>query len=331
MNNAEADAASIVNDLDVGQNSNIKSEDIAQFCHWMKKNTRRIVVYITLVLTYWLVCFLFIYYEAYPSVYPGSKTAATINKGGLALWIFQYGFCYFGLLVTLPFGFYFAIYGIGFVYKKFGLGVAIPFGIVWFGVCMFLATWQMWLEFVFTPIWTNNVLNSACQGWDMSIMLAGISSTNLEQSLPFLGVATVTIANGSYAMQLEQSSVNHNIIYFYTLNTTNAEPPFSNVTYNTYNLTYTVENVTAHYTTTPNLAISSRGMSLVDPSIPFVGSGPPSANLVLKNGTHVLNTATTLSSDCTQLKACAMYDAAGDFEVALGLVMIQQSQYAQNC
>lgn len=330
MSKADAEAASIVNDLDIDVDVNVKSEDVAKFYDWIKKNHKRIAIHIAVVFIYWTICLLFIIFDSYQSSHPGTKIASNINQGGLAFPIFRIIFCNFGVLATLIPGFYFVGWGTKLVYQRFGIWVAIPFSIVWLGVCAFFATWQAWLSFLVTPIWTDNFLNTACQGWNMSIMLAP-DSLNLEQSLPFLGIATITLVNGTYALQLEQNAANHNFMYFYTLNTTNAEPPISNITYNTYNMTYTVNNVTAHYTTTPNFAIPSRGMQLVDPSIPFISSGPPSANLILKNGSRVLDTVTTLYSDCTQLKVCAMYDSAGDFEIALGIVMMQQFQYAQTC
>jgi len=327
----DSEAASIISDLQIDSSDvDVKSKDIAKLNNWIKKNPKRIAVHVTCLFIYWSICLTFIILDGYQSSHPGSKIAAYIDGGGVTFSVFQIIICNLGMLITLIFGILFLIGGIRLVYQRFGLWVAIPFAIVWLGICAFLGTWQAWLWAVVRPIWTENFLNTACQGWNMSIMLAPYT-INLEQSLPFLGVATVTLLNGSYSMQLEQNAANHYVLYFYTLNTTNAEPPISNITYNTFNMTYTIDNVTAHYAMSPNLAISSRGMQLVDPSIPFIGSGPPSANIEFKNGSRVLDTVTTLYSDCTQLKVCAIYDSVGDFEVALGIVMIQQFQYAQTC
>lgn len=330
---ADAEAAAIVSEIET---PDVSMGDVSKFYKWICGNRLRLACHVSLVLCYWMICFLFIYYDEYCSVYPGSKIAYNVSKGGVSLPIFRYLIC---ILVGL-YLFYGAMYvwgkGTSVVAKRCGLWIAIPFAIVWFGVCGFLGTWQGWISYVITPLWQNSVLESACNGWDLSIMLAGTPSPNLDQSLPVLGIATVTLLGSItpasyYALQLEQSSADHNILYFYTYNTTNAEPPFGNITYNTYNSTYTINNVTAHYNTKPNLSFQKLDMTPADPSIPFIGSGPPSANLILKNGSRVFNTVTTLYSDCTQLEACAMLQPEGDFQIALGLVMIQQSQHAQTC
>src|SRR5277367_2836903 len=127
MSKADAEAASIVSNLDIDVDMpDVKSEDMAKFYDWVKKNPRRIAVHVAVVLFYWTICLLFNLFDSYQSSHPGSKIATNINRGGLAFPIFQIIFCNFGVLIAMIPGFYLLGWGTRLVYKRFGLWVAIP-------------------------------------------------------------------------------------------------------------------------------------------------------------------------------------------------------------
>jgi hypothetical protein len=138
-------------------------------------------------------------------------------------------------------------------------------------------------------------------------------------------------------MQLERNNQFHNIYYFYNLNLGNVTPTYENITYNTVNNTFTINNMTSHFNggTAADLAFPTLDLILKDTSIPFGGDcGFPNANLVYQNGStssNVLNTVNTASSDCTELKVCVNIEPRGDFEIAMGAVMIQQYLYGVCC
>lgn len=285
-----------------------------------------------------LVFVLFNYFECYQSVYPGSKVAANINRtgsSGTAFEVFKWMICCVCLALTVPLAILLLRLGVRFVSNKFPRWAVVLFAILWIPICFFLGTWQCWISFLVEPLWKIHVYDTACQGWDMSADLQGVSWKNLPQSLPYVGVATVVLAYGNYSMQLQRDEINHDVFTFYPLHTFNYIRPFSNITYNFYNATYTIENTTIGFTLKPNLQFTQLDLALHDMSIPFESTyGPPNADLVYHNGSsqiNVFNTVTTKTGDCTQLRACGMLDPKGSFEIVMGVVMIQQYYYSVSC
>jgi hypothetical protein len=195
-------------------------------------------------------------------------------------------------------------------------------------------------------IWQNAVWNDACQGWDITAVLQGIGSVSTSNLGPLstynVGLATIFLASGgNHTMQLALQSIGK---WYdrYTFNVTeqfNHIPPLSNITYNSTAMTYSISNHTASsYLLDPNLSFPSLGLELYDPSIPFKTNGahPPAANLIRHNGTYVfkvLNTVTLSPNDCTLLKVCGMTrdGTEEDFQIALGIVMMEQFVYSVAC
>lgn len=302
-------------------------------------NDRGALAGLTLVvLVIELIFFLFNYYDVYQDVFPGSTVAKNLaGGGGTAFEIFKWMICWCSGAFTVPLGGY-----LGFVTIKAlaqsstaGTILAFIFALPIFAVGLFVGSWQMWIYWMWTPVWTNSVWNHACDTWDGYALLQGITWGDVSSSLPFVGVATVFLASGNYSMQLERNNRFHNTFTFYDLQTGNITPLFDNITYDTIHHTYTIKNVTTHYTLDPNLAFPSLDMELADNSIPFDSDcGYPAADILYHNGSvtsNVLNTVNTNYDDCTQLKMCVMSHPEGDFEIAMGVVMIQQYLYGVCC
>lgn len=287
-----------------------------------------------------LVFFLFNYYAIYSEVFPGSTVANNLSGGGgTAFTVFQWMICWCSGGLTAPAGIYLAVIGIKGVAEGLGDGIgtciACIIALPWIGICLFLGTWQMWIYWLGTAVWSNSVWNNACNGWDGYALLQGIQWADVSSSLPYVGTATLFLAAGQYTMQLERNNQFHNIYYFYNLNLGNVTPTYDNITYNILNNTFTINNRTSHFNGGTNLAFPTLDLVLKDTSIPFGGDcGFPNANLIYQNGStslNVLNTVNTASSDCTELKVCANMEPRGDFEIAMGMVMIEQYLYGVCC
>jgi len=237
--------------------------------------------------------------------------------------------------LTFPLGVYLAVAGIGVVGES-NVALACLIALPWIAICLFVGTWQMWIYWMMNAVWYNDVWNNACNGWDGYAILAGTQWMDISSSLPYCGIATVFLAAGNYSMQLERNGNNHNVFTFYNMQTGNLTPTYPNITYNIFNHTYTINNVTNHYTVSPNLAFPALDLQLSNPSIPF-STGQcdmPLADLMYSNGTvtsEVLSVVNVDSSDCTQLKVCTNTNPEGDYEIALGVLMIQQFAYGICC
>jgi hypothetical protein len=192
------------------------------------------------------------------------------------------------------------------------------------------------------PIWWHKIAWShVCDGWEVDAVLTGVDFGAYSQldapNTTLVGSAAITIGQGGYTMQLFQNAVRHNFFTFNVSDTLGFEPPLSTIWYDMIATTYTVANVTMSFDMTPNLSFPSLNLQLADPSIPFVHgdlSYPPSANLIYSNGTsasRVLRTELLNYPHCTQLKVCAMQGSTGTFQIALGVVMIEQFSAAVFC
>jgi hypothetical protein len=286
--------------------------------------------------------FLFVYFDVYQSVFPGSKVAANMNKNTStyqAYEAFQWMINSAGLILTVPAAFYLLIGGVKLVNQTAGKCVAALIALPWFAVCAFLGTWQFWLPWMLTPVWTDIVWNGACQvPWDMNVDVIGVTWSNLPTSLPYVATALVVLSNnrGNYSLELARDGVNHEMFTLYNLNRGAYPPPLGNITYNSTANTYAIDktNVTTSYTMKPNLAFPSLDVSLVDPSIAFDNNwGPPAANLVYRNGSTtspVLKTITD-SNNCQKLKLCGMLDQGEGFQIALGVVMMYEFSFVVGC
>src|SRR5579862_865777 len=285
-------------------------------------------VLVALFLTIEVTFFLFNYFDMYSDVYPGSKVAQNLSGGkGVAFVIFMYLICGVSVNLTCPAGVYLAGAGIGACNKAAGACIAAFIALPWIGLCLFLGTWQLWISWAIEPVWHDMVYNNACHelGWSGYALLQGINFRDVSASLPMVGTATVVLTTGNYTMQLERADHKSYIYYFYPIDQNDVNPFYSNITYNTFNSTYTVNNHTARWVVSPNLAFPSLDLSLDDPSIPFGDEcDTPSANLVYKNGSmisNVFNTVTTAPNHCELLKACININQQSKVEIAMGVVM----------
>jgi len=284
--------------------------------------------------------FLFNYYYMYPDVYPGSKPAQNLNGGGgVAFTIFWAVICCWSCLLTCPAGVYLIGAGIGGISEvlgpNFGPIVACLIAVPWTGLCLFLGTWQFWITWAVEPAWWVSVYNGGCKDWSGYALLQGPTYQNVQLMVPEMGTAAVILPTGNYTMQLDRSSYNPNTYYFYPIGQNNVDAFSQNITYNTFMNTYTINNQSSRYTTSPNLAFPSLDISLDDPSIPFGGDCDlPNANLVYRNGTtsaYVFNTVNTNYDDCSILKSCVNMEYQRDFEIAMGIVLLHQSRYGVCC
>jgi hypothetical protein len=187
--------------------------------------------------------------------------------------------------------------------------------------------------------WGDVAWTDACNGWDITAVVQGVRWADFRDDLLFVGNSTVVVVGqGNFTIQLHRNYQDGNLYYFYVTDTHHFTPPYTNFTYNTANTTYTVANVTTSYNEVPNLSFPSLALELRDPSIPFHRTDdnayPPSADLVHRNGTqlsNVLSTSVLRVSDCTSLKVCGMQDTIGAFQIALGVVMIEQFKASVCC
>jgi len=280
----------------------------------------------------------FNYFYVYQSVFPGSKVAQNLSSsGGVAFTWFFYFFCFFTVNLTCPASMCLLTAGFTAFNKAFDKCCVCLIGLPWFALCLGLGTWQLWFNWVAAPTWSAAVYQNACQSpdWDSYALLEGVKWEDVTSSLPFVGTATVIYSTGNYTMQLQRNETNHAIYYFYPIDQNNLSPIYHNITYNTVNHTFAIDNVASNYSVEPNLAFPSLNLALEDPSIPFGDDCDiPSANLIYSNKSitsRVLDTVNTSPDTCTLLKVCGNMKSHREFEIALGVVMIKQWLYAACC
>ena len=280
------------------------------------------------------------YYDAYQNVFPGSLPAYNINKNsstGNAFEAWKGIITFITLPITAPI--FFMLWwelakamnrGVGACFACVPSTILLPVFLVW-------GTWQFWLSWAMAPVWTHFVYLHACEkgGWQITATLQGADYGN--EGMPQVGTALVVMEHGNYTMQLQRADTSTSWNYtFYLLESANATPVFSQIYYNVVDNSYAVNGSLDNFILNPNLELSSLGLTLANPQIPFDSNyGPPNANLVKHvNSTETLNvldTVTTSANDCTSLKVCGMEHPDGDFEIAMGIVLIYQYYYAVSC
>jgi hypothetical protein len=155
-------------------------------------------------------------------------------------------------------------------------------------------------------------------------------------------------------MEMVLSSIESDHLYeFYVKQPApNYTRPMHNITYNTTDWTYAINGSTGKVIIQPSLQFPSLGLESYDPSMPFSTGGfyIPTANLVRCNASiepgmpmpyarsaldatcsTVLETVTSSPSNCSQLKVCGMWEGTDDFQIALGVVMIEQFLHSLCC
>ena len=289
--------------------------------------------------------------DAYATIHPGSKIAANIsvntstsNTFDSFLWIFAF----FAVIVNL----FVASVWVDWAWN-WGLRV-LRMDDIWRETSRFdpvacFGFWIVVIALITTPGWATEVVriswqkiawSHVCDGWEVDAVLTGVDFGAYFLDSPnttLVGSAAITIGQGGYTMQLFQDAILHNFFTFNVSDTLGFEPPLSTIWYDMIATTYTVANVTTSFDMTPNLSFPSLNLQLADPSIPFVHgdlSYPPSANLIYSNGTsdsRLLRTELLKYQHCTQLKVCGMQGSTGTFQIALGVVMIEQFSAAVFC
>src|SRR2546423_11463644 len=228
---------------------------------------------------------LFAYYSCYDFVYPASKIASNINSSSgwfvMARWAFATITLVPNCIVGLK----------AFLLLPKSLPKGMPRSLKWIACiawptfCVWICTWGLWLSWPVGELWHKYVWDHVCDGWDIEAVLDGISNPDFRNSTtPLVGVASVTLATGRYSMTMMR--LNTTIGEHYQLRLIDVhgsyDPPFSNITYNPANATYTINGTSTRFTLTPNPAISSLGLETMDPSVPFLWR-PPMQNLVQCN------------------------------------------------
>jgi hypothetical protein len=282
--------------------------------------------------------------DSYIDIYPGSEVAAHVlrnNSSWDAWYIFFWilaaiaTFCNCSLLWRNWFKRFWAL----------GTRIKFPWLIRLWRILLILflcaaLSGPFWITFVIRAVWKNSAWDAACSGWDVTAIVQGINYYNFRSNPSIIATATLSTATGPYFMQLIHQKFNYDQ---YTVQTFTGNSHFghaiSNLTYNTITDTFNGTNITTgSYVTSPSLAFPSLDLELRDPSIPFTRSNvntyPPSADLIYRNGStesSVLQTVMTMPGTCTTLKVCGTQDYLEDFQLALGLVMIEQFKVGVYC
>lgn len=308
-----------------------------------RPSLRRVMATITLFIAIQVAIAAYTYYYCYEHVYPGSKTATVIDRSYSVFHFVYWASVAFAIIFNFVLSFLVCCYAVGPIQRWFPcyrLAGAVMLCVV--------GSWPIWISALIDSIWQNAVWDNACHGWDITAVLEGIGSVDtLGVSTYSVGLATIVLASGgSYTMQLflqpsnSSGVINYDNYKFNVTEQVNHIPPLSNITYiiNATTTIYSTNDTTGSYSLDPNLSFPSLGLELNDPSIPFAtnGSHPPAANLVLHNGSHiwnVLNTVTLSPSNCTLLKVCGTtHDGMEeDFQIALGVVLMEQFVYSIAC
>jgi len=208
-----------------------------------------------------------------------------------------------------------------------------------------IKTVTTWIRSPVMAAWQHNVWEHGCDSWDVNAVLSSSTYITLVETLPNVGTANITSRTGiNYSVHLNRHPENH--LRFDLQIATNggsSDPPFSIITYDTQNLTYSAissfKNTSDLYNTSPNLAFPSLGLRILDESIPFLRPGydgcwPAAATLVKQNSTtsnytNILRTLTFDPDEKTRMMVCGMSgDQASDFQIALGVVFIAHYHYS---
>ena len=296
-----------------------------------------------------IICAVYQTVDAYRVLFPGSKAAANIyhNESTLKAWN-----AFFWIIAFATTAANLRVSGIwsisvynglrleGLVRRilRFEFLISIFWSLMLIIVLPVLLVSPMWFVFVYRLIWETVAWKHECGGWDYTVLLDPVDWDSFLPNASFVGMATILGSNGNFQMQLLRNIQTHDVYTFDLLENLNSTFLLSSIAYNLTSLTYTVGNITAPFNITPTLSFPSLKVDTRDPSIPFLRpddmSYPPSADLVYRNATtelSVLRTAMLNFPHCTELKVCGMQDRTGAFQIALGVVMIEQFQATLHC
>jgi hypothetical protein len=315
-----------------------------------------------LLLSVQAVLLLFAYYSCYDFVYPASKTASIINSSSGWFVMGRWAFAAVSLVPNSMVGLKIFLLLPRKIPKRMTGTFKWSALILWLVFCVWVCTWGLWLSWPIGELWHKSVWEHGCQGWDIEAVLDGISNPDfMNSSAPLVGIASVSRATGNYSMAMVRLNSSDGEYYQLSLkDVVGYSPPFSNVTYNPANTTYTINGTTTKFSITPNLSFPSNNLETLDPTIPFLWR-PPMQNLVHcvfndatgrpnlanrsldlsssqkghpqtdKTCSRFLETVTIKPHNCTQLKVCGMLDHAENFQIPLGFIMIQHFFFSMCC
>jgi hypothetical protein len=289
------------------------------------------------------VCAIYQSVDLYKDTFPGSKVAANIlrSDSSLAAW---YGYFWVLAIAATVANFWCApefIHWFTLKSRMYWWGprmccMSVP--LMWLAsyaaYCLILPTLflgPMWIVFALRYIWGPLAWTHGCSGWDYTITINVNVDLFYSAPLNFLGNVTVAGTDSNYTMSLFQFNSTpwgSNEYLFNITEAVNIAPAIASIAYNMTSSTYTIASSTSPFTVMPNLQFPTLDISQRDPSIPFLrpdqGGYPPSADLVSKNGTRLLHTVTENFPGLSELLACGMEADTGAFQIALGVVAIEQ-------
>jgi hypothetical protein len=293
---------------------------------------------------------IYAYYFNYAEIFFNSTVAMNIFRNDDTENAFKAFYWILALLCLIPNFF------IGYGFAMIGWGIAkgckmqgclsCCWMIPWVFAAVMIKTATLWGRPVAEGVWQANVWNDDCPTWDLAVTIASSDVSNLAETLPTVGTANITSATLGYnfTVDLNRHDDNHQRFDLHVTSMSGTiEPPFSIITFDSQNRTYNGTatgnaNITGSYDATPNLAFPSRNLTQLDPSIPwqrpdYSTCWPPAVNLIKHISTteylNVIKSITLNPDDGTQLKVCGMAGVvAVDFQIALGVVFIEQYKYA---
>jgi hypothetical protein len=283
--------------------------------------------------------------NSYTRVYPGSNVTRLINGSWLG-WTMGYWTL---AVIAILINFLFIGRAVDYIYHLFRFHVILPRGprvqtflhmFLLFGVAMPLAVGPAWISFCVVPVWKNIAWDRVCRDWDMTVTLQGATWSQFQSNFTVVvGLALIQMRSSNYTMALFRNPAVPEFFAFQVVSTYNTVPPLSGISYNmTVNETsYTINNVSTPFDLVPNLSFPSLDVFLRNPKILFVQPDnptyPPSADLIRNSSTttNVLTTQLQNPKTCTELRVCGMEDQSGTFQIALGVVMIQQLNVSVSC
>jgi hypothetical protein len=285
--------------------------------------------------------------DVYKLTHPGSRLTAEILKSHKTGSIWQTFFLLF--TVSTP------IVNAGLLFTSWGKAI-LCYGWRmrrrWLGLLYTVVTWGVIMLAIFGPIWITWVIRggcktmawrNACKGWDLTAVFYGVKYSRL---LPFLspdsrvilGLATVSLDETFYSMQLLQQDAMYEKFVFTLWRRNDLDPVYKTIFYDTAEPSYTISNATVPFDISPNLNFPSLDLELRDPAIPFLRdwekTSAPTADLVHRNESGVFKVLQTAIEDpkyCTVFKVCGARGFMPEFEIALGVIAIEKFRAGIYC
>ena len=271
---------------------------------------------------------LYLYYFNYATIYPGSKVAYDVYKNqstGTA-----FGFFYW-FTATLVATYLVVLLSACSENMDDNNCAQWPLGLL----ILFCLSLPYWLRFPIFNHTYNNVWQNQCNDWDIRAVLSGLDYSDYVWTLPSQIVnITLTMAKTDVNFTINRRPLSP-LVYDMILQS-NAAEFYSNITYDVGNLQILADGLNANYIIDPNLNFPTLGLSLADPSIPWIRPDyytcwPTSVNIV-HDHIGVLQTVTLNPNDCTQMLVCGTASSElSNFQIVLGLTAVSQFQYGVCC